>query len=370
MTRYLRRTMRSRAADAAARKLRPAFAAASLLLVLLLAVFAYALAHSQSQQRHDLQKRFEDRARVAATVNESLFALATSTAVPGDIKRFGGKTVDQAALVQRTAAQQQFYAAIGSSNGRVLAKSCPVPANIVSDSTVKEALKMKSAVYSSLLRGPGGVNAIESAIAFPTKYGRRVDSSSSKADVLSQFLNSFLSRLPSVAHARSYVIDRSNKVIATPGFKSRPGVSLPDKALAAAAAKRASGSYDGGRYFTSSPISGTPWRIVLTAAKSDLYSTVKTTVQWFIFIAFALVSMFGMILLWRVLISNAELQRADLSRRHALEINDNVVQRLVLAKYALDRGATETSQQKLAATLRDTQQLVTSMLAARAIAPG
>jgi hypothetical protein len=77
-----------------------------------------------------------------------------------------------------------------------------------------------------------------------------------------------------------------------------------------------------------------------------------------------------MVLLWRVLISNAELQRADLSRRHALEINDNVVQRLVLAKYALDRGATETSQQKLAETLRETQQLVTSLLEEREITPG
>jgi hypothetical protein len=93
-------------------------------------------------------------------------------------------------------------------------------------------------------------------------------------------------------------------------------------------------------------------------------------VPWLIFAAFVLASLLGTVLLWRVLISNAELQRADLSRSHALEINDNVVQRLVLAKYALDRGATETSQQKLAETLRETQQLVTSLLEEREIAPG
>ena len=72
----------------------------------------------------------------------------------------------------------------------------------------------------------------------------------------------------------------------------------------------------------------------------------------------------------RVLQKNAALERADLSRQHALEINDNVVQRLVLAKYALDRGATETSQQKLAETLRETQQLVTSLLEEKEIRPG
>jgi hypothetical protein len=362
--------MRTKTGDAVARRLRPAFAAATALLVLLLAVFAYALADSQQRQRDDIKKRFEDRARVAATVNESLFSLASTSVKPVDSERFGGKTVDQTTLVQRTVVQQQFYAAILSSSGDVLAKAGNVPDDLTSHQTVKEALRAKTAVYSSLMDGPGGSVAIESAIAFPTKYGVRLDVSSGKADVLAQFLNSFLSTLPTVANAKSYVIDRANKVIATPGTKTRAGVELPDTVLAKAVANRRQGSYDGNRYFASAPITGTPWRIVLSASKTDLYSSVATTVPWLIFSGFVIVSLGGMVLLWRVLISNAELQRADLSRRHALEINDNVVQRLVLAKYALDRGATETSQQKLAETLRETQQLVTSLLEEREISPG
>src|SRR3954452_2868620 len=282
--------MRSRAADAAATRLRPAFIAATLLLILLLAFFAYALASSQHQQRKDINKRFFDRARVAATVNESLFSLASSSVRPVDIQRFGGKTVDQQALAQRSAVQQQYYAAILSTDGKVLAKTGAVPADVASHATFKEALKSKSAVYSSLMRGPGGSNAIESAIAFPTQFGNRVDVSAGKADALAQFLNSFLSRLPSVANAKSYVIDRADKVIATPGSKSRAGVNLSDKALAAAAAKGHSGSYDGDGYFASDGIAGTPWKIVLAASKSDLYSTVSTTVPWIIFGAFVLVS--------------------------------------------------------------------------------
>jgi hypothetical protein len=362
--------MRSRAADAAAERLRPAFAAASALLVLLLAVFGYALAHSQHQQRSDIDKRFNDRAKVAASVNESLFALASSSTRPTDTQRFGGKTVDQKALDQRTAVQQQFYSAILSSDRRVLAKSGTPPADLASHPVVKEALRSKSAVYSSLMKGPNGTISIESAIAFPTPHGIRLDVSDGRADALAQFLNSFLTKLPSVADAKSYVIDNAGKVIATPGAKTRPGVSLPDKALAKAVATRMHGDYGADRYFTSAAITGTPWRIVLSAAKSDLYSSVDTTLSWLIFGAFVVVSLVGMLLLWRVLIANAELQRADLSRRHALEINDNVVQRLVLAKYALDRGATETSQQKLEETLRETQQLVTSLLDEREITPG
>src|SRR4051794_1767859 len=147
---------RSKTADAAARKLRPAFALASALLVLLLGFFAYALAHGQHQQRSDIDKRFEDRAKVAASVNESLFALASSSVRPADIHTFGGKTVDQGALTQRTTVQQNFYAAILSADGQVLAKTGGVPADVASHPTVKEALRSKTAVYSSLMNGPGG----------------------------------------------------------------------------------------------------------------------------------------------------------------------------------------------------------------------
>jgi hypothetical protein len=346
------------------------FAAATLLLVLLLGFFAYALAHGQHQQRKDIDRRFGDRARVAATVNESLFGLSNSSVRTADTQRLGAKTVDMKFLAQRTQIQQQAYAAVLTVDGTVLASSGKVPADVTSTPEFKAAVKTKTAAYSSLLPGPGNSALIRSAVPFPTQFGLRIDVSAGNADALAQFLNSFLSRLPTTGNAKSYVLDSTEKVIATPGAKSHAGTPLPDKQLAAVVRDKTNGSYDGGRYFTSSPIAGTPWRIVLTAKKSDLYSTVKTTVPWLIFAAFVLVSLGGIILLWRVLIANAELERADLSRKHALEINDNVVQRLVLAKYALDRGATETSQQKLAETLRETQQLVTSMLEEREIGPG
>jgi hypothetical protein len=362
--------MRTKTGEAAARRLRPVFTVATALLVVLLGFFAYALLHAQSQQRDDIEKRFADRARIAATVNESLFSLVNSTTKPQDAQRFGGKTVDQTALRQRTELQQQYYAAILGPNGAALARAGAVPADLASHPGVKAAATAKGAIYSSLMKGADGKPSIETAIAFPTKYGVRVDVTSGPADALGRFLTSFLTRLPSVADAKSYVIDQSDKVIATPGMKTEPGVDLPDVALAAAAKDRDNGDYDGDRYFTSAPINGTPWRIVLSASKANLYDEVNSTVPWLIFGGFVLVSVAGMFLLYRVLVSNAELERADLSRRHALEINDNVVQRLVLAKYALDRGATESSQQKLAETLRETQQLVTSMLEEREIEPG
>ncbi|MFL5840788.1 MAG: hypothetical protein ACJ77Z_10115 [Thermoleophilaceae bacterium] len=367
-------TPRSRSTDAAIRRLRPAFIGGTALLVLLLVFFAYSLAHSQAQQRRDLEKRFKDRADVAAVVNESIFKLASSGAMAADASQFGAKTVPAAALEQRAAQNDQVYSQIVAADGTGLATTQAAPGrDPLGEPHVKKALTSGRTEYSSIMRGPGGIPIIETATAFKTPFGVRLDVTGVKAKPVADFLNAFLTKLPSVADAQSYVIDPSGKLIASPGSKIRPGAELPDRALAAAASKRDSGAYGDGRYFASAPIPSSPWRIVLSASEDSLYSTINGSeriLPWVIFAAFVAAVAFGLFLLRRVLVANTELERAELSRRHALEINDNVVQRLVVAKYALDRGATEASQQKLAETLRETQQLVTSLLEQKDIAPG
>ena len=351
------------------RRLRPIFIGAATLLALLLGVFAYALANSQDQQRADLEQRFDDRATVAAAVNRSIFSLSTDQTRQTASAQFGGETVDPTALKRRLEQSQQPYALILTEDGEVLASAGNAP-DAVDPKLIQRALKSKTTEYSSIIEAPGGALVIEGATAFPTEFGVRVDVGAVSAALLGQFLNSFLARLPTVADAQSFVVDEMGKLIAAPGRKAKPGAPLADADLANAIKTGEKGHYDGGRYFTSAPMEPTPWRIVLTASDDNLYETVETTVPWLIFAAFVLVAALGLYLLRRVLRANAELERADISRQHALEINDNVVQRLVLAKYALDRGATETSQQKLAETLRETQQLVTSMLEEKEIGPG
>ena len=66
----------------------------------------------------------------------------------------------------------------------------------------------------------------------------------------------------------------------------------------------------------------------------------------------------------------ARIQRTQLGRAHAAEINDNVVQQLVLTKYALDRGETAVGTERAAEALHEAQRLVSSMLAEEDITPG
>jgi hypothetical protein len=224
-----------------------------------------------------------------------------------------------------------------------------------------------------VLHGRRGSTLIESASPFPTVNGQRVQLTGVRAPLLSRFLGGFLQRVPNVASARSYVVDSKRSVVGGTGALARAGAPLPDRDLSAALANHGQGSYGDGLYFASAPVGGSPWRVVLSTSKDKLYASVngsQRTIPWLIFAAFALVATVGMVLLRRLLASNARLQRAELSRVHALEINDNVVQRLVVAKLALERGATETSHEKLVETLHETQQLVTSLLEEKEIAPG
>jgi PAS domain S-box-containing protein len=68
--------------------------------------------------------------------------------------------------------------------------------------------------------------------------------------------------------------------------------------------------------------------------------------------------------------ARAELARHDLARRQATELNDTVVQALVLAKYALDRGDTEASARALESALAHARRMIDDLMGDEAVQPG
>ena len=60
-------------------------------------------------------------------------------------------------------------------------------------------------------------------------------------------------------------------------------------------------------------------------------------------------------------IATAEVERQRLRRLHALEIHDNVIQSLVLAKYALDAGDAQRAEHALADALNEARRIVGDM---------
>lgn len=61
-------------------------------------------------------------------------------------------------------------------------------------------------------------------------------------------------------------------------------------------------------------------------------------------------------------VAAARAHEEQLRRRQALEINDNVVQGLTVAKYALDAGDTEDARQAIERTLSAARHIITELL--------
>jgi len=349
-------------------------AGATVLTVALLAVFAISLAQSQHRQRRDVEKRFHDRATVSAALTSAIFSISASQTQVQSALKFGGRTINQADLVRTARQGQSLYLEIIDGDGRVLAATAAAPSGAPpARPYVKKALSTGRGQLSNLLPGPEGTKYVEFALPFRALSGPRVQLSGIRQRLLSQFLGGFLDQIPNVAGAQSYVVDGTGAVVASPTRSVRLGAPLPDRDLANAIADGKQGDYDNDRYYTSAPISGSPWRVVLSASNGELFDSIngaRRTVPWLIFIAFALTAGIGLFLLRRVLLASRRLERAELNRAHALEINDNIVQRLVMARYSLDRGSSENSQEKVAETLHEAQQLVTSLLEDKEIAPG
>lgn len=351
------------------------FIGAAVLAVLLLGFFAWSLADSQSQARQDLENRFSDRAGVSAALTDAIFSISAVQTQTQAARRFSGE-VDRDRLVATARQSRLVYARIVGSDGEVLATTPGAPSPPPDREHVQRALRGR-ATLTNVLRVPGVREpVIEWALPFRTPQGPRVQVNGLSERIIARFLGGFLGQLPQRRGTFSYVLDSRGTVLGSPQRDARPGERLGQPGLLAAVRGGRKGKYQEHgeeHYFTSTAVRNTPWRVVLAAETDELYSSVhgrRRTIPWLIFGAFALASLVGLFLLRRVATTTSELERRELSRQHAVEINDNIIQRLVLAKYELDRGASEISQAKVSETLQEAQRLVSDLLGDADMDPG
>jgi hypothetical protein len=333
---------------------------AAALVLVLLGLFLYGLMDSQRQARHDLENRFDDRADVSAAVVQAIFDISGSSTVQQAAQAFGDEKVDQSALAKLAKQGQWSYGEIIDASGKDLAATQGMPGDSAQDAHVTQALKTGKSVLSDL---DPQLKVVEWAVAFKAKDGSaRVLLIGLNEKLIANFLNTFLAKIPQTEKGQSFVLD--SKFLQLGGPKA--GTMLADQELLKSLrAGKDEGKYGNDRYFASAPIEGSSWKVVLTTPQDVLYEPVlgsRRTVPWLIFIGFGLTALFGLFLLRRVATAQAEIERRKLNQHHAMEINDNIIQRLVLAKYALDRGSEEMSQEKLAETLEEAQRLVSGLL--------
>ena len=331
----------------------------ALIAALVLGVFAYLIADSQSQDRQDVEERFRQVAQVSGSVTDGIFQSAFQSTAMQATEDFSAQ-IDHAALVAFGQQGQTQYVAVYDDRGHRLGATPDAPQPGPAVDTARESGEPRL----SDVMGTGEDATIEFAIPYETPSGRRIFVTGSPTGPFADFLSASLGNLTTeFSEAETAMVDSNGIVMGGANLSSPVGEKLDDTDLLAALGSDQSGDYGHDRYFASSAITNSPFKIVLDSSKSDLYDSLSDqTVSWIIFAAFGLALLGGLYTLQRALVTNAELERRELNERHAVEINDNIIQGLALAKYKLQAGEGQASADQVSETLREAQRLVSNLL--------
>ena len=324
----------------------------ALLVVVILAGFAYVVVDSEStwsegqaNARREAEARFTTEARISAQLTSSIFTTSATGAQQAAAKSFGAR-VDAAALNALVKRSKLDYAAVLGPGAQVLAASTGAPRSLSagatsSSRTVREALAGASSLSDvrPSQSGKGGP-VIEWALPFDAPSGRRVQVQAFRAGSLFGFFSGYLANgKPDPASPR-YILDSRGRVVAATAGALEAGQRPQAPGLLRAFAAGKSGRYhDNGRdrFFTSAPVQGTTWRVVLSEPTSRLYPPAASSSTWLLFAvlaAFAVAGLVSLALLRRALVSGARF--ADLNRELTL-VNATLEQR-VAERTAAARG--------------------------------
>jgi signal transduction histidine kinase len=280
--------------------------------------FAIVLLNQQSGDRKDIKDNFRDRATVSAALTQSLFALSSTQGQAQNAERYGTRDVSPQTMAAAASQSQAPYLVLLGPNGDVVSASPGTQPAVVkrllsTPPEVRQVLDGKAFAISNFVRA-GGTSGYELATPIETQYGKRVLVSGISPQLLALFLGSYLRKVPNVEGGAAYLLDSNNVVIATTGPGSPPGAPVNAPGLNDALKNGGQGSFEGGKYFVSAPLEGTPWKVVSTAPESNLFSSVNGAhkwVPWLIFALLAVATAFAFVLLRRVLKNADDLAEAN-----------------------------------------------------------
>ncbi|HEY1458162.1 MAG TPA: ATP-binding protein [Solirubrobacteraceae bacterium] len=314
--------------------------AVALILTVVLVLFGLQLHTTQTEARQGVESRFRDRAQVVSALTQAILG---SVATPSEATRqYGTPTVSGRLLDGAVAQGHLAYEALLDRQGRVIAASRTFTASIraraLSSAVIKPILAGTPVFLSDVLPGNvGTISVIDLAVSLKSASGPRVLLIGAPVALLSPFLGSYLQRVP-VQGGTAYVLDSRGNVIGSPDSRQVLGGPVNAPGLVKAAHHKSSGTYGPDGYFVSVTVPGTTWRVVLTSAKSSLFSSVSGSrkwLPWVIYIALVALALGFLAVLRRLLGSamalsaanaqlgenNSRLESSNALLRHAAELS-------------------------------------------------
>ena len=292
------------------RRPRTVIALAVFLLLIVLGLFTVALLRANSNDREDAERRFQDRARVSASLTEAIFSSTSQQAQEQNTQRYGGERVDQQALERAQRQGNLSYVVVLDDRGVPIAFSKNTPPEALERIATKpDDVPQRSPASRSSCRTSSTTSP--AAGSWSTRRRSRprtavAASSSPVSGAADRPLPRQLPRPDPGCRSRQLVRDRLQAARGRqPGGRPGPG----QRGQAPRPRRRARrghgfGTFDSGgteRAYTSSPVGNSTWRVVLSVRTSQLYSGISTTVQWLILIALAGAGIAAVVLLSRML---------------------------------------------------------------------
>jgi signal transduction histidine kinase len=303
-----------------AHRQRTAMAAAITLLILVVGLFAVALQRSNAGDRRDAAGRFLERAHISAALTESLFSSTAAQAAAENARRLGDKTIEQSRLERQRSESALTYVVVLDLNGQVIGASRKLPAGVrarlgARPASVRAALAGRPYGLSDFVDVPGTPGVLEYTAPYTTRFGKRVLVQGFSAKLISNFLGSYLGKLPDAKRSTAYVLDSRSRVVGSPSASQPGGSVVHEPGLVAALGGTArQGEFDSAgttRAFAAAPVAGSTWRVVLSTRTSTLYAGTSLLLQWIVLLTLAAAGAAAVFLLRRGLRSAATIEQAN-----------------------------------------------------------
>ena len=322
------------------------------LVLVLLGTFAYVVLDSQATSRRQAEKGFGAEAALSAQLAASIFTTSASSTETAAAKAFGGRTVDVGALTSLARQSGEAYVLILDRDGKLIAASRGTPVAVrvraaQGSRHIRAALGGLSSLSDELPAAAGKGYVLEWAVPFETPFGRRVEVSALDSSLISKFLSSSLAPTRSDASGRAYVLDSRNRIVAASGEAARAGDRPNVPSLLNRLATNSNGTYGDGavkRYFTSAPVPGSSWRVVLSEPTSRLYPVLAGSRSWLplaVVGAFALAGAMSLLFFRRSLQSEMKLAK---SNSELTALNVTLEERVAERSAAAEQRATELAR--------------------------
>ena len=279
------------------------------------------LLSAQRQSERDITRVFEDRTDVAARLTETY----TRDLLDQERRVAGRELSSPSVSAQDFESVTNLFgyeaAVLLDARGRVL-RVAPAKAPLIGQDLTKKyahlrtAATGRTAVSTVVPSAAKGIPIVAFATPFESGQGRRVFSGA--FDVRTTPIGAYLRKVTPLEGARVYLYDSAGTIVASSrndllGLKT---LAQADPELARAVTRATAGQTGGGYQYSTRPVAGAPWRLVIAVPSAQLFEPINGSrryLPWLLWAAAVLGGLACSLLVGNLLSSRIKLRDANQS---------------------------------------------------------